>query len=239
MSPRTHHHASYRKSIFPNYAIYFQLVTLHFVANGSVSRKHEPTLRWATRSILPWFPVPWSLRLDYDTANLINFPAGTSMRGNSGWNLRNNEPHFHVANFFRRTAQRTQRDDWREHYTLIFPDHPSPLEVKPPSRRDTASVPTINPTVRIVPDLSRRSPGPENDPSVRVDRKPGPHNSRQSNRPILTEAAMAIPATQMVLPKRSLAAQMADGDIRFSSSCLPSARLRPALRRSTRRRGRG
>lgn len=38
------------------------------------------------------------------------------MRGDSGWNLTNNEPYFHVANFFRRTAQRNQVDKWRGHY---------------------------------------------------------------------------------------------------------------------------
>jgi hypothetical protein len=98
------------------YAIYFHLVTMHFVVNGKVLKRHEPTLRWATQSILLWFPLPWSLRVDYDSGTLHKFPPGTTMRGSSGWNLRNNEPYFHVANFFRRTAQRNQREDWREHY---------------------------------------------------------------------------------------------------------------------------
>jgi hypothetical protein len=104
------------KPVQSYYSIYFHLVTLHFVVNGKVLKRHEPTLRWATQSILGWFPVPWSLRLDYTGGTLHNFPAGTAMWANGGWNLRNNEPYFHVANFFRRTAQRNQREDWREHY---------------------------------------------------------------------------------------------------------------------------
>lgn len=104
------------KPIQSYYAIYFHLVTVHFVVNGKVQKRHEPTLRWATQSILPWFPLPWSLRVDYDSGTLHNFPARTTMWASSGWNVTNNEPYFHVANFFRRTAQRNQREDWREHY---------------------------------------------------------------------------------------------------------------------------
>lgn len=104
------------KPVQSYYAIYFHLVTLHFVLNGQPLKRHEPTLHWATQSILHWFPVPWSLRLNYDTGELLRFPPGTAMWAGSGWNLANNEPHSHVANFFRRTAQRNQREDWREHY---------------------------------------------------------------------------------------------------------------------------
>jgi hypothetical protein len=104
------------KPVQSYYSIYFHLVTLHFVVNGRVLKRHEPTLRWATQTILGWFPLPWSLRLDYTNGTLHNFPAGTTMWAASGWNLRNNEPYFHVANFFRRSAQRNQREDWREHY---------------------------------------------------------------------------------------------------------------------------
>src|SRR5262249_54550215 len=56
---------------------------------------------------------PWSPRLDYDTSTLHNFPSGTSLRAPSGWNLRNNEPYLHMANFFRRTAERNRHEDWR------------------------------------------------------------------------------------------------------------------------------
>lgn len=104
------------KPVQSYYAIYFHLVTMHFVVNGKVLKRHEPTLRWATQTILHWFPNPWFLRLDYESGTLHNFPRGTAMWAEGGWNLRNNEPYFHVANFFRRSAQRNQREDWREHY---------------------------------------------------------------------------------------------------------------------------
>jgi hypothetical protein len=88
-------------------AIYFHLVTLHFVVNGKVLKRNEPTLRWATQTILGWFPLPLALRLDYTNGTLHNFPAG--------------EPPQQRAVLPRgeclpRSAQRNQRKDCREHY---------------------------------------------------------------------------------------------------------------------------
>jgi hypothetical protein len=63
------------KPVQSYYSIYFHLVTLHFVVNGKVLKRHEPTLRWATQSILGWFPVPWSLRLDYTGGDSPQLPG--------------------------------------------------------------------------------------------------------------------------------------------------------------------
>ena len=38
------------------------------------------------------------------------------MWGQSGWNLSNNPPYFHVANFFRKTAQEIQKEKWLADY---------------------------------------------------------------------------------------------------------------------------
>jgi hypothetical protein len=57
-----------------NYSIYFHLVTLHFAVNVRVPRQHEPTLRYTTQNILPWFPRPWCLRWHHNTATLDEFP---------------------------------------------------------------------------------------------------------------------------------------------------------------------
>lgn len=104
------------KPVQSYYATYFLLAPIHYLLGGTLPRRHEPTLAYATNSIAHWLPQPWSLRVDYDNKRLLGFPQGTAMWGPSGWNLRNNEPHFHVANFLRRTAQETQRDDWRAHF---------------------------------------------------------------------------------------------------------------------------
>lgn len=104
------------KPIQAYYGIYFLLVALHTVVQGTAPKRHEPALRWATQTILPWFPMPWSLQLNYDAGVLHGFPAGTPMRGPSGWNVTNNEPYMHVANYYRRTAERDQREDWRDRY---------------------------------------------------------------------------------------------------------------------------
>jgi hypothetical protein len=44
------------KPVQAYYSIYFHLVTLHFAVNARVPRQHEPTLRYTTQNILPWFP---------------------------------------------------------------------------------------------------------------------------------------------------------------------------------------
>ncbi len=105
------------KPVQAYYAIYFHLVALHLAINGTVSKNHAPTLRYATSTILSWFPQPWCLRLDYDTKTLDEFPAGTPFTAPSGWNVsRETGSYTHVACFFRRTAQRNQRELWVDQY---------------------------------------------------------------------------------------------------------------------------
>ncbi len=106
------------KPVQAYYAIYFHLVALHLAINGTVSKNHAPTLRYATSTILSWFPQPWCLRLDYNTKTLNNeFPAGTPITAPSGWNVSRETPSYtHVACFFRSTAQRNQYEAWLDNY---------------------------------------------------------------------------------------------------------------------------
>jgi len=105
------------KPVQAYYSIYFHLVSLHLAINGTASRSHAPTLRYATSTILPYFPQPWCLRLDYNTRTLDQFPDGTSMTAPTGWNVsRDTDSHTYVACFFRSTAQRNQRELWRDQY---------------------------------------------------------------------------------------------------------------------------
>jgi len=105
------------KPVQAYYAIYFHLVTLHFVVNAIVPKHHEPTLRYATQTILPWFPQPWCLRFNHNTTTLDEFPPGTPIKAPSGWNVsRATESNTYIACFFRTTAQRDQQEKWRQHY---------------------------------------------------------------------------------------------------------------------------
>jgi hypothetical protein len=94
------------------YAIYFQLVALQLRATGKISAHHAGTLKFATQSALDWLPAPWNLWFDYSSGG-NNFPATTKFHAGPGWNLSNNDPHVHLANFYRRTAQRNQLEKWR------------------------------------------------------------------------------------------------------------------------------
>ena len=92
------------------YAVYFQLVAVQFAATRVIYRTHDSTIKYATNSIVHWLPRPWCCRLNLDNRTLTEFPANTAIRGQSGWNLANNEPFFHLACFLRRTAERNRNE---------------------------------------------------------------------------------------------------------------------------------
>ena len=98
------------KPVQSYYATYFGLVASQYAVAKRIQRAHEPTINYATNSLVHWMPVPWCCRLNYDSHALHHFPPNTATHGPSGWNLANNEPYFHLACSLRITAFRRQSE---------------------------------------------------------------------------------------------------------------------------------